>query len=292
MQRVRLSLFGAMKSMPPSRSVPSARRHGGYPGFTLIELLVVIAIISILASMLLPAISKAKQQGQRARCINNLKQISLGVTMYADDNNNTLHNVKSGSDYVIPNHGQWTRDAFSTALLEPTDGEAYWGRGYINYFGGTKEVFRCPSARIVDEWREEGKGPPGFPREFWLNSSYGANAFAVTPYDGNKPSPLKISDLLNPASTLFFHDAAEQRMEGPSDSLGLFPGQNEILTQWRFDLKSLYPEHDMSKEWYRHNNRSEALWVLGNVGSIPFTAWNKGVDYRWYTGEAPVQNPR
>jgi prepilin-type N-terminal cleavage/methylation domain-containing protein len=285
MQWVRLNLFGAMKSMSPSPSILRARRHGGRPGFTLIELLVVIAIISILASMLLPAIGKAKQQGQRARCINNLKQISLGVIMYADDNNNTLHNV-GGS---VPNHGQWTRDDKSTVMLRPDDSEAYWGIGYINYFGGTKEIYRCPSARIVDEWREEGKR---FPREFWLNSSYGANRYAVESYEGNKPSPMKISDLLNPASTLFFHDAAEQRMEGPDDSLGLFPDQSEILTQWRFGLRALYPEHDMSKEWYRHNNRSEALWVLGNVGSIPFTSWTKGVDYRWYTGEAPVESPR
>ena len=45
-------------------------------------------------------------------------------------------------------------------MLEPTDGEAYWGRGYITYFGGTKEVYRCPGARIVDEWREQGKRFP------------------------------------------------------------------------------------------------------------------------------------
>jgi prepilin-type N-terminal cleavage/methylation domain-containing protein/prepilin-type processing-associated H-X9-DG protein len=279
----------AVRNLKVKPTIVSRESAGRLMGFTLIELLVVIAIIAILAAMLLPSLSRAKLASKRAVCASNSRQVYLAMKLYADDHQDLLYCDSGGS---MPNGGQWTLNPRSSILLQPGDDNAYWGLAYLDYARRQQNIWRCPSATVSDEWREEGLT---YPTEYWLGSTYGlSDCLTRKPFPSTAHTAKKVTTFVRPARLIVFQDAVEQKMEcfqdGQSaDSLGLFPGTKEILTQWRYDLASLYPGIDLGMQWYRHNKRCQTSWLDGHVSNLRFTGWTKGIDYRFYTGDEPQE---
>ncbi|MDR3460425.1 MAG: prepilin-type N-terminal cleavage/methylation domain-containing protein [Verrucomicrobiae bacterium] len=104
-------------------------------GFTLIELLVVIAIIAILAAMLLPALAKAKERAYTIACTSNLRQINLGMTMYADE----AHGLYPESGGTIA----WGQK-------DPQTHAASWMEQIVSYTGNTN-IYHCPANRLFPQ---------------------------------------------------------------------------------------------------------------------------------------------
>ena len=158
--------------------------------FTLIELLVVVAVIGILASLLLPALGQARQKALMSQCVNNMKQISLGIYMYADDNDSFLMPAESGNytwdDYTFDYFGVELTEA-EKASDTPDDRSGF-------------NILQCPADNIT---RLGNRITRSYATNSWAQSGI-LPVFARDNTSDKISAPRSLGDLPIPVDTILF----------------------------------------------------------------------------------------
>ncbi|HEV8543184.1 MAG TPA: prepilin-type N-terminal cleavage/methylation domain-containing protein [Verrucomicrobiae bacterium] len=226
-------------------------------GFTLIELLVVIAIIAILASLLLPALSTAKAEGQRARCLSNHKQLLLTWSLYNDDSDGKL--VPNSLQQQSPSVKTWvfgTIHGQSEGFTNPASLLDSSRAAFAKYLQ-TADVYRCPAEQTT--FRIANHVVPKI-RSYSMNEVLALGAspsfmgpLKVTPYGS-------ISQIVNPSSTFVFID-----VEPASICFTPFFVPASDTEQWFHSPGSMHNKnavlsfadaHSESHKWVRPNMRT------------------------------------
>ena len=205
-------------------------------GFTLIELLVVIAIIAILAAMLLPVLSKAKQRAWTANCLSNLHQTGLGMKMFADENGDLY--PESGGDIY------WN-------ATDATTQKQSWMQQIFQYVGSTN-VFNCPGNVQL---------PPAYQGPY--NYFNGCNAAFIAA--GNQFASVNGSKLKFPTAFVLGGDTA-----GTVDGRILFDPLDADKDDYTQNCIGGAADDSLTEYWQIHSKGQNVMFADGH------SKWYKG----------------
>jgi len=245
-------------------------------GFTLIELLVVIAIIAILASMLMPALSKAKGKAQAIKCMNNTRQVTIAWFMYADDNEDK---VASNPGWIAGVMG-WKAPNDNTNATLMVDSKWSLMAPYLP----SADVFKCPSDKT------------GRVRSLAMNAAFGGNPDLSKQVDPQRKfiAVKKLAQASQPGPSETWVTLDEHPDSINDGTFHVIPGLPPHLAEWR-DLPASYHQGGAANFSYADGHSSIKAWrdqdTMKPIEKEDFTGLRVrgSQDYQWINEGMPHQ---
>ncbi|MDD2478624.1 MAG: prepilin-type N-terminal cleavage/methylation domain-containing protein [Victivallaceae bacterium] len=247
--------------------------------FTLLELLITIAIISILASMLLPTLSKVKEKGLAIDCTSNLKQLSLSNLLYTDDNRGFLVPFSTdGWDFSNGNKQRWHGVSVESSNLGESNSDYDPAKGPLaQYLGISGKLNACKGVKFPEAIKAYEKGCGGYGYNEMLgklSDEWDQAAHA----SGYKLSKIKI----NSDKVMFADSAVLVGSDGQFSSNGPFFGPSSSIAApggW-----ILSPTMH-----FRHQKRANISFADGHVTDLPLVSSAQGAN-AWQLGHPYPNN--
>jgi prepilin-type N-terminal cleavage/methylation domain-containing protein/prepilin-type processing-associated H-X9-DG protein len=292
-------------SVPPASRTSNPKRGSA---FTLVELLVVIAIIAIIASLVLPALARAKARAHSAFCLNNTRQLSLAWSIYADEHNGTLAYNLGRSARIASTapalagpqmSDNWVNNVLNWELnADNTNSAAVVETGIGPYTSKSAAVYRCPSDHVLSE-AQRSAGWVSRVRSYSMNAMVGnAGGFTqggINVNNTNYVQFFKAFGIPRPSEIFVFLDEHPDSIDD-----GYFLNSDSDSTPKWIDLPGSYHDgganfsfadgHSEYHRWHNASTKQPAL-AYGINPTLPMPITDGLQDFSWVLSKMSVERP-